>query len=43
MMDNERHLQLEALAQAQLFRTEDLQAGVMAVVTKQYPVQWKGK
>jgi enoyl-CoA hydratase/carnithine racemase len=43
MLDNARDLQIEAWAQAQLFRTEDLQAGVMAVVTKQYPVAWKGK
>lgn len=43
MMDNGRDLQTEAWAQAQLLRTEDFQAGVVAVVTKQYPVQWKGK
>jgi enoyl-CoA hydratase/carnithine racemase len=43
MMDNARDLQLEAWAQAQLMRTEDFQAAVTAFVTKQYPVQWKGK
>jgi enoyl-CoA hydratase/carnithine racemase len=43
MMDNGRDLQLEAWAQAQLLRTEDFQAAVMAFITKQYPVQWKGK
>jgi enoyl-CoA hydratase/carnithine racemase len=43
MTDNARDLQWEAWAQAQLLRTEDFMAGVTAVVTKQYPVQWKGK
>lgn len=43
MTDSAHNLQIEAWAQAQLFRTEDLEMGVQAIVTKQYPVQWKGK
>jgi enoyl-CoA hydratase/carnithine racemase len=43
MTDNARDLQWEAWAQAQLLRTEDFMSGVTAVITNQYPVQWKGK
>jgi len=43
MTDNARDLQWEAWAQAQLLRTEDFMTGVTAVITNQYPVQWKGK
>jgi enoyl-CoA hydratase/carnithine racemase len=43
MLDNGSDLQIEAWAQAQLLRTEDFMAGVQAVITKNYPVQWKGK
>lgn len=43
IMDNDSDLKIEAWAQAQLFRTDDFMRGVQAVVTKQYPVEWKGK
>lgn len=43
MTDNARDLQWEAWAQAQLLRTEDFMAGVTALMTKQYPVEWKGR
>jgi len=43
IMDNQRGLQVEAWAQAQLFRTEDFNKGVEAMLTKQYPIEWKGK
>jgi enoyl-CoA hydratase/carnithine racemase len=41
--ETQRALQIEAWAQAQLFRTEDFERGVTAMVTKNYPVEWKGK
>jgi enoyl-CoA hydratase/carnithine racemase len=43
MMDVQRSLNIEAWAQAALFRTSDFEAGVMAVLTSTYPVEWKGK
>lgn len=41
--DNQRGLNIEAWAQAQLFRTEDFERGVQAMLTKDYPVEWTGK
>jgi enoyl-CoA hydratase/carnithine racemase len=43
MMDVQRSLNIEAWAQAALFRTKDFEAGVMAVLTNSYPVEWKGE
>lgn len=43
IMDNQRGLNIEAWAQAALFRTEDFEAGVRAMLTKEYPVDWQGK
>ena len=43
MMDVQRSLNIEAWAQAALFRSSDFEAGVMAVLTNTYPVEWKGK
>lgn len=43
IVDNQRGLNIEAWAQAQLFRSEDFVAGVEAMLTKTYPVEWKGK
>jgi enoyl-CoA hydratase/carnithine racemase len=42
MSDTERGLQLEAWAQSQLIRTQDFEAGIEAMLTKQ-AAQWKGK
>jgi enoyl-CoA hydratase/carnithine racemase len=41
--ENQRALQIEAWAQAQLFRSEDFINAVTAMLTKTYPVEWKGK
>jgi enoyl-CoA hydratase/carnithine racemase len=41
--ENQRALQIEAWAQAQLLRTDDFISAVTAMLTKTYPVQWKGK
>jgi len=43
IMDVQRGLNTEAWAQAALFRSEDFIAGVEAMLTKNYPVEWKGK
>jgi enoyl-CoA hydratase/carnithine racemase len=43
IMDMQRGLNAEAWAQAALFRSEDFVNGVQAMVTKNYPVEWKGK
>ena len=43
IMDMQRGLNTEAWAQAALFRTEDFMAGIEAMLTKTYPVEWKGK
>ncbi|MDQ7025656.1 MAG: enoyl-CoA hydratase/isomerase family protein [Anaerolineae bacterium] len=43
IMDMQRGLHIEAWAQAALFRSEDFTNGVQAMVTKNYPVEWKGK
>lgn len=42
MSDTERGLQLESWAQSTLIRTQDFEAGIEAMLTKQ-PPQWKGK
>jgi enoyl-CoA hydratase/carnithine racemase len=41
--DVQRGLHIEAWAQAALFRSEDFVNGVQAILTKTYPVEWKGK
>ena len=43
MMENSRGLQLEAWAQAQLFRTEDFSNAVQAMIDKKYPIDWQAK
>lgn len=43
IVETQRGLNIEAWAQAQLFRSEDFFAGVQAMLTKNYPVEWKGK
>ncbi len=41
--DNARGLQIEAWAQAQLFRSEDFHNAVKAMMDKTYPIDWQGK
>lgn len=41
--DNRRGLNIEAWAQAQLFRTSDFQRAVNAMLNKEYPIDWEGK
>lgn len=43
IMDHSRGLQLEAWAQAQLFRTEDFSNAVRAMMDKKYPIDWEAK
>jgi enoyl-CoA hydratase/carnithine racemase len=43
IMDMQRGLNVEAWAQSALFRSEDFTNGVQAMLTKTYPVEWKGK
>jgi enoyl-CoA hydratase/carnithine racemase len=43
IMDNPRGLQIEAWAQAQLFRTNDFMNAVAAMLDKTYPIDWEGK
>ncbi len=43
IVDNTRGLQIEAWAQAQLFRSEDFRRAVQAMIDKTYPVDWEGK
>ena len=43
IMENSRGLQLEAWAQAQLFRTEDFSNAVQAMIDKKYPIDWQAK
>ncbi len=43
IMDNAAGLQLEAWAQAQLFRTKDFQNAIRAMMDKTYPIDWEGK
>ncbi len=41
--DNARGLQIEAWAQAQLFRTEDFRNAIKAMIDKTYPIDWEGE
>jgi len=41
--DNTRGLQIEAWAQAQLFRTVDFRNAIQAMIDKSYPIDWEGK
>lgn len=41
--DNAAGLQLEAWAQAQLFRTNDFRRAIKAMIDKTYPIDWEGK
>lgn len=41
--DHARGLQIEAWAQAQLFRTDDFRKAVGAMIDKSYPIDWEGK
>ena len=41
--DNARGLNIEAWAQAQLFRSQDFRKAVAAMLDKTYPVDWQGK
>lgn len=41
--DHARGLQIEAWAQAGLFRTEDFRNAVAAMIDKTYPIDWEGK
>lgn len=43
IMENDRALQIEAWAQAQLMRTEDFEAVLEATRTKDYNLRWKGR
>jgi len=43
IMEHSRGLQLEALAQAQLFRTDDFINAVQAMLDKKYPIDWEAK
>lgn len=43
IVDNSRGLQIEAWAQAQLFRSEDFRRAVAAMLDKTYPIDWEGK
>lgn len=43
IMEHSRGLQLEAWAQAQLFRTEDFSNAVQAMIDKKYPIDWQAK
>ncbi len=43
IVDNARGLQIEAWAQAQLFRTADFNKAVRAMLDKSYPIDWEGK
>lgn len=41
--DHARGLQIEAWAQAQLFRSHDFRNAVAAMIDKTYPIDWEGK
>ena len=41
--DNARGLQIEAWAQAQLFRSKDFRNAVQAMLGKTYPIDWEGE
>lgn len=43
IVDNSRGLQIEAWAQAQLFRSQDFRRAVAAMIDKTYPIDWEGK
>ncbi len=43
IVDNSRGLQIEAWAQAQLFRSEDFRRAMQAMLDKTYPIDWQGK
>ena len=43
IVDNSRGLQIEAWAQAQLFRSSDFRRAVQAMIDKTYPIDWEGK
>ena len=43
IVDNMRGLQIEAWAQAQLFRSDDFLNAVRAMLDKSYPIDWEGK
>lgn len=43
IVDNSRGLQIEAWAQAQLFRSEDFRRAAQAMIDKTYPIDWEGK
>ena len=41
--DHARGMQIEAWAQAQLFRSEDFRKAVQAMFDKSYPIDWQGR
>ncbi|MYD08787.1 MAG: enoyl-CoA hydratase/isomerase family protein [Chloroflexi bacterium] len=43
IVDYSRGLQIEAWAQAPLFRSEDFRRAVQAMMDKTYPIDWEGK
>ncbi len=43
IVDNARGLQIEAWAQAQLFRTSDFKRALRAMLDKSYPIDWEGE
>lgn len=43
IVDSSRGLQIEAWAQAQLFRSEDFRQALQAMLDKTYPIDWQGK
>ncbi len=43
IVDNTRGLRVEAWAQAPLFRTDDFQNAIQAMIDKTYPIDWEGK
>ena len=43
IVDNAGGLQIEAWAQAQLFRTNDFNNAIKAMIDKTYPIDWEGK
>lgn len=43
IVDNPRGLNIEAWAQAQLFRSADFRNAIQAMLDKTYPIDWEGK
>lgn len=43
IVDSSRGLQIEAWAQAQLFRSEDFRRALRAMLDKTYPIDWQGQ